>query len=236
MTLSKFLKYAAIGIAIFIYGEFHSHIISPLWKKLMADPDDEEILELICCRQPLNKKWRLCKGIKFDGAFSHGHCTQVLQNLIRSSKRSIHLAVYIFTSRALAEALIKVHKKGVKVCVVIDQSMKISSGSVVSSLLRNGIEVRIYPEGMMHNKLALFDVPFDEASNGKLVAYPSLPNYDAIIALPKHGLTVTGSLNWTNEALNSNRENFIAVSNKKVCETAASEFYDVWKSSIPVKL
>ncbi|MCK4265276.1 hypothetical protein KAW80_02870 [Candidatus Babeliales bacterium] len=116
-----------------------------------------------------------------------------LLNLINKTNKTLWVAVYTFTSKDLAEALIKAKNRGVDVQVITDPySLKAKSGQV-ENLQKNKIPIFVFhPEKanrlfrpLMHNKFAIFD--FGDSQK----------------------FLCTGSLNWTKSALNSNQENII---------------------------
>ncbi len=101
---------------------------------------------------------------------------------IKSSRKSIDVAMFSFFSEKLAGALALAQKNGVKVRMVVDKGQGWQS-QMVKFALDNGIKLRWRTgrtrKGMMHHKFAVFD--------GKLLE--------------------AGTYNWTNSAEKSNAEN-----------------------------
>ncbi len=94
----------------------------------------------------------------------------------------IDAAVYTFTSRPLAQALVDAHNRGVEVRLVLDPSSASSSYGKATYLYNNGIEIKIEKgAGLMHHKFLLID--------------------DSVL--------ITGSFNWTASAESINDENII---------------------------
>lgn len=235
MMLTEFLKYASLGtLGFFIVGEVYYEIMMYLTSKGYFKTISNEINEIVFTGRPLNYNTRLTRNITFQSEPSL-HTTQLLEHIILSAKYTIHLAMYIFTSEPLSQALIKASKSGVQILLVVDKSMKNSSGSKIYNLTHYGIVVKIHESDTMHNKICLIDVPFDEVK-GNIIARTRKPQESKIdhIGVPEAGLTITGSLNWTREALTSNRENFVVTSNKDICEQTAAVFYDLWNTSRPI--
>lgn len=230
MIFLDYAKYAAIGLLGFIVaGEIYHHIIQKLKEKLQAKRKDDEILEIIFCRDEMT--CGLATGISFNKELESTHTQELLENLIMSAQKTIQIAMYIFTNKTLGEALINAHARGVKVSVVVDHSMENSKGSKIHDLHNRGIPIRVFREGTMHLKLCLIDVPYD--TKVKKLVYSTTPTQSEFtpICLPPNGITITGSLNWTREALLNNEENFIVSSNKQLCECSATKFYKIWNSS-----
>jgi len=58
---------------------------------------------------------------ELEVAFSpHGGCTALVVKVINSTKHSIRVLAYSFTSAPIAKALVDAHKRGVDVQVVVD--------------------------------------------------------------------------------------------------------------------
>jgi phosphatidylserine/phosphatidylglycerophosphate/cardiolipin synthase-like enzyme len=238
--LTEFLKYASIGtIGFFIVGETYYGIMMYLKSKGFFEDkkseENEEFNEIFFTGRELNYDSKLARNVKFQSEPSL-HPTQLLEHIILSARYTIHLAMYIFTSEPLAQALIKASKSGVSVQLIVDKSMKNSSGSKIYNLTHYGIAVKIYESDTMHHKICLVDAPFKDSGDGKAleVVRVGRPKNVDRIQIPKHGLTLTGSLNWTRDALTSNQENFVATSNKEICAQTAAVFFELWNASIPL--
>lgn len=232
MPLWTYFKYAVSGLAgIIVIGEIYHYLALKIKEKSgLYDDDEEEINEIVFTQQPVDMQTRLTKAIRFQREPSQ-YSIELIENLIQSARRSIHIAMYIFTSEPISQALAVAHARGVEVLVVVDHSMETASRSQIPRLQGAGITIRISHDSTMHHKLCLIDVPYDE-NKKKLVAPQSTPSLAlAPIRYPKNGVAITGSLNWTRDALLSNRENFLVTSNENVCECSAVEFFDLWNTS-----
>lgn len=229
MLLSKYLKYASIGaIGIIVVGEIYHYCAVKLKENLKLDYGEEQLTEIVFTRQ-LDYNSPLTRKITFQREPVQ-HATEVLENLIlRSAKKSIWVAMYIFTSEPLSQALSHVKSRGIEVKVIIDKSMEHSSGSKIAQMQYAGIEVKIRDVNTLHLKLCLIDVPHDAILSTQASSKSSFRF--SIIRIPKSGLIITGSLNWTREALLSNEENFIVTTNKSICNSSAGVFNELWKTS-----
>ena len=115
---------------------------------------------------------------------------KALITAIESEKKSVKVAIYTFTNKRIAKALVEAKKRGVDVQVLVDPfSVKIASA--VNVLLDGDVPVRVYkPEGkncwspILHHKFCLF-----EESQG----------------------VWTGSYNFTYKAESSNSENAVLI-------------------------
>ena len=235
--LSKFVRYS-LGAAVvgFLVGSEITYWIfaNPLQKQLKSYDENiiEDINEIFFTKQPVNRSTMLTRNMIFrDGEFLV--YVEILRNILLSATKSIHLLMYIFTSKPLADALIEQKRRGVKVFVVVDHSMEGSSNYIIQRLCDEGIDVKIRECTTMHNKVALIDVPYDESKNELVtpaLASKSLKSIEATVHIPKNGLVVTGSMNWTTDGFTKNEENFSVRSNKNVCENAARAFFHIWNS------
>jgi cardiolipin synthase len=82
-----------------------------------------------------------------------------LESLINAARASIHVEIYEFGQRGLADALIDAHYRGVAVTVIDDPS-ELSSAAIAARLRTAGIDVVDYPvrkEMIDHVKLLVVD-------------------------------------------------------------------------------
>jgi len=113
---------------------------------------------------------------------------------IKQEKKSIDAAIYMFTDKAIAQALIDAYVRGVKVAMILDQISMNRFGKGIF-LQNNGVSVSVYrteifnpfSSPIMHHKFFIFGM--NGASNKALVW--------------------TGSFNCTVSASKSNYENVI---------------------------
>jgi phosphatidylserine/phosphatidylglycerophosphate/cardiolipin synthase-like enzyme len=241
MSLSKILKYTAIGVVGFVVaGEIYYKLVEMVKEKLGMPDENREIYESFCtqgqCALRKNyEKSYLVRQMSFEREDSL-FITEVIENLIKSAKRQVHVAMYIFTNRVLCEALKDIQqRRGVKVYVIVDQSMESASGSQVQFMQKCGLNVKIYSRVTMHHKFCLIDAPYSRemeifSSNQNVNVGTTADNFERIV-LPKQGLLITGSLNWTREALSSNAENFIVTSERKLINDYQKFFFDCWNEA-----
>ncbi len=142
-----------------------------------------------------------------------GGCEEAVLAQIDKAHSYIHVAMYAFTSRYLAHALLRAKERGVDVKVVLDATFDgKTSYSKGEYLRRNGISVKdIHPvwrqglreiEGVMHHKFAVID--------GHVV--------------------VTGSYNWTASAERANYENLLVFTDAPSLAAAYErEFQRLWR-------
>ncbi|BAT71926.1 phospholipase D/Transphosphatidylase [Thermosulfidibacter takaii ABI70S6] len=140
----------------------------------------------------------------------NGGCTDAVIYEIDKAKQTIDVAMYAFTSRPIAQALVRAFKRGVRVRVVMDK--KFAQGSRYAKyeyLKRKGIPVKLVSPppgprgrvGLMHHKFAVID--------GKVL--------------------LTGSFNWTASAEKLNYENLLVFYSQRIAALYEKEFKKFWR-------
>ncbi|XP_054036209.1 mitochondrial cardiolipin hydrolase [Dryobates pubescens] len=136
-----------------------------------------------------------------------GDCalSRLLRRLL-SARRSLELCLFAFSSPQLACAVQLLHRRGVRVRVVTDAQSMAMKGSQIGLLRHAGIQVRHDQEsGYMHHKFAIVD--------GRML--------------------LTGSLNWTTQAIQSNRENVLVLEDEEYVKAFLDEFERIWEEFDP---
>lgn len=91
-----------------------------------------------------------------------------------------------------------------------------------------GVEVRIQNDTineLMHHKFLLIDTTTTTNDNAKDDNKSKKPSS----IIPKNGILMTGSMNWTMQALTMNWDNFLISSNKKLIDQYQREFNIIWE-------
>ncbi|XP_013030478.2 mitochondrial cardiolipin hydrolase [Anser cygnoides] len=139
----------------------------------------------------------------------HGDCafSRLLRHLL-SARRSLELCLFAFSSPQLGRAVRLLHHRGVRVRVVTDAQYMALKGSQIGLLRHAGIQVRHDQEsGFMHHKFAIVD----------------------------RKMLITGSLNWTTEAIQNNRENILIMEDAEYVQPFLEEFERIWEIYDPLK-
>jgi phosphatidylserine/phosphatidylglycerophosphate/cardiolipin synthase-like enzyme len=125
---------------------------------------------------------------------------EIIKN-INQAETSINIAMYTFTDKEIALALINAQERGLKVRVFLDRSQIGSTYSISRFLVQNGIKVRISSNNyIMHHKFAIID----------------------------NRLLLTGSYNWTLSANNRNDENLMAIDDPEIIKIFQNQFVNLW--------
>ncbi|KAG8548218.1 hypothetical protein GDO81_026136 [Engystomops pustulosus] len=157
----------------------------------------------LSCSEPL-----LSPGTRCSCPLPHeagGALSQLLRRLL-GARRSLDICVFTFSSPPLARAVLLLHGRGVRVRVITDSDYMAAAGSQIGALRKAGIMVRHnQTSGFMHHKFALLD----------------------------KSIVITGSMNWTMQAIQTNKEN-VLITDDGVCVRAyMEEFERLWEEYDP---
>lgn len=127
-------------------------------------------------------------------------CSEKIIEEINSSKASIYVQAYGFTSKTIADSLIKAHLRGVKVQVILDRSNMSKKGySKLMDLKEAGIDISLdIVPGIAHNKVMIID----------------------------EKKVITGSFNFTDAADKRNSENVIIIEDKETVKQYLNNWYN----------
>jgi len=135
--------------------------------------------------------------------FSPGEmCARRILGLLDGCRRSTDICVFTITDDRITDAVLRGHRRGVKIRVVTDNEKAYDEGSDVRRIASSGIPVRVDDSPYhMHHKFALFD--------GAAV--------------------LTGSYNWTVGAARNNEENLVVSNDRRLLTSFSGEFERLWK-------
>lgn len=169
-------------------------------------------LALVFCAKPDRAPADRTVEIMFS---PRGGVQDALVSEIDRAKREVVVAMYTFSSRELAQALVGARDRGVKVRVVLDGESSRGSFSKSRFLATNGVDVRVDQthlgsggegRGIMHNKFAVID--------GVVVA--------------------TGSYNWTASAEEYNDENLLLIRHApEIVALYSRKFKELYNRAVP---
>ncbi|MBN2331813.1 MAG: DUF1669 domain-containing protein [Deltaproteobacteria bacterium] len=141
-----------------------------------------------------------------------GGAEQVLVEKIDGAKTSIRVAVYTFTNRVLAQALLRAQERGVAVSLILDGNDE-SEYSKGFYLYKRGIDVR-YARGRRRK--------------GKKASFGLMHHKFAVI---DKKTVITGSYNWTASAEQWNYENLLIVNSVELALRYEQEFCELWANT-----
>ena len=127
-------------------------------------------------------------------------CSEKIIEEINSSKVSVYVQAYGFTSKTIADSLIKAHLRGVKVQVILDRSNMSKKGySKLMDLKEAGVDISLdIVPGIAHNKVMIID----------------------------EKKVITGSFNFTEAADKRNSENVIIIEDKETVKQYLNNWYN----------
>uniref|UniRef100_A0A8C6QYE9 Mitochondrial cardiolipin hydrolase n=2 Tax=Nannospalax galili TaxID=1026970 RepID=A0A8C6QYE9_NANGA len=139
------------------------------------------------------------------------HGESSLSRLLRAllaARSSLELCLFAFSSPQLGRAVQLLHQRGVRVRVITDCDYMALNGSQIGLLRKSGIQVRHDQDlGYMHHKFAIVDKK----------------------------VLITGSLNWTTQAIQNNRENVLIMEDAEYVRLFLEEFERIWEEFDPTK-
>ncbi len=149
-----------------------------------------------------------------------GGAEAALEKLLDGARQDIRAALYFFTNRTLAAAVLRAHKRGVKIQVVIDGNNE-SDYSKGYYLRQRGVDVR-YARGLPKK--------YKKRKKSKYrVKKFGLMHHKFMVVDDKY--VATGSYNWTASAEKWNRENLLIINSSSLARKYSVEFKDLWEST-----
>lgn len=131
-----------------------------------------------------------------------------LLEFLNEAKRSLDICMFTISCHELANAALKLHALGIAVRIITNEEHESLSGSQIERFQRDGIQVRDDKTSFfMHHKFVIVD----------------------------GSLLITGSFNWTRQAVTGNRENVLVTNNGEIVEPYVKEFEKLWELYRPGK-
>jgi len=158
----------------------------------------------------MGKKRKPVRGVRgnYVGVyFSPGRgADEIVIGFIDRCEKTLDVAVYSLTHDPIRDALIRAQDRGVQIRVLMDNLQAKSRYADDEALAEAGVPVRVdKSSAAMHHKFAIGD--------GKAV--------------------LTGSFNWTKNAVTRNAENFVIVRMKYIIRPFEREFERLWAENAP---
>jgi len=159
----------------------------------------EEVIKLLADAERFGPPPAACA----DACFSPGAaCRERIQHLFDTAAFSSDICVFTITDDRITEAILRAHRRKVKIRVLTDVDKAADPGSDVDLLARAGVPVAYDSvDKHMHHKFALFD----------------------------GAVLLTGSYNWTRSAAEANEENLIVTRDPPLVAAFREEFERLWK-------
>lgn len=125
-------------------------------------------------------------------------------NMIRTCKKTLDIAIFTFTRDSISNAVKEAFDRKIKVRIIADDVCSNMWGSDIRKLAAYGIFIKTdnSQKYHMHHKFAILD----------------------------ESVVVTGSFNWTAQAIKYNQENILFYENKDIALKYVNEFNRLWNS------
>jgi phosphatidylserine/phosphatidylglycerophosphate/cardiolipin synthase-like enzyme len=151
-------------------------------------------------------------GSQLEIAFSPTDALQSrIVNAINTANTAVQVAMFTFTNDAIGDALIAAHARGVAVEVLLDQVAAGGVGSERDRLCAGGVTVRVENfSGKIHDKYAVIDA-----------------------GTASDPLIITGSTNWTANAVQANDENLLIAHDAGLAGAYAADFARIRSAITP---
>ena len=134
----------------------------------------------------------------------NGGCQEAIISEINRAHKSIDIAMFSFTSREIANALIEAKQRHLKIRITLNIDQIKDPYSKCKFLVSKGINVKFHMgQGLMHNKFAVID----------------------------NLVVLTGSFNWTNTAEKKNAENLLIIKDRELAWKYTKQFKHLWSQS-----
>ena len=157
----------------------------------------------------VNTQWAIIDGTPIQVLFSsEDHVINNLIALVNDAKVNIRFLAFSFTDYPLAQAMIDRSKTGVDVKGVYETFGSSSLGSELDTFLCAGVPARQDGNGsFLHDKIIIID----------------------------NSIVVTGSLNYSSNADESNEENVVILDNAEIAALYLQEFDKLWNQAHDVE-
>ena len=149
------------------------------------------------------EKFYMAKPTIFEVHFFPNPSEEIhLINLISKTKTSLDIAMFTINNVKIASEIKNIFSRGIKLRILTDSECIKMPSSNVYSLAALGISVKIDDSARyhMHHKFCVID----------------------------KSVVVTGSFNWTDQAVNHNQENLLFIENKDLALKYSNEFEKLW--------
>jgi phosphatidylserine/phosphatidylglycerophosphate/cardiolipin synthase-like enzyme len=121
----------------------------------------------------------------------NGGCEKAIISVIDNAKQVIFAQAYGFTSKPIAEALIKAKQRQVFIIIILDKSNVKLPTSQITNFVKSGIPIKIdKSHAIAHDKIMIID----------------------------NSIVITGSYNFTMNAEHNNAENVVIIRDKQIAE------------------
>ncbi|CAK1586500.1 unnamed protein product [Parnassius mnemosyne] len=190
-------------------------------------------------RVPPNRDITICESRELN-------CFKLIK-YIKSARETLDVCMYLITSTEIAEQIIRLGQKHVLVRIVVDSDMAYTAPSQIKRLKEfSFIQVQTSKKSiLMHHKFCIVDGPkaikrkYLLKAHAEKLNVPTEFSKDSVKQTPKNrntkGFVMSGSLNWSTQAMVSNHESVIVTSHPNILSKFEKEFESLWVENEPVR-
>ncbi|XP_063623211.1 mitochondrial cardiolipin hydrolase-like [Cydia splendana] len=187
-----------------------------------------------------NKEITMCESRELN-------CFKLIK-YIKSARETLDVCMYLITSSQIAEQIIRLGQKHVLVRIIVDSDMANTPPSQIKKLKEYSfIQVQTNKKSiLMHHKFCIIDGPKAVKRKNILKMYAEKLNVHAQFKSlnekkqhknrPIKGFVMSGSLNWSTQAMVSNHESVIVTSQQNIVGKFEKEFESLWVEDEPALL
>ena len=174
---------------------------------------------------PRELRGMMYKNILYENATKEGAGLQKLRNRLLKAVKSIDICLFNITSDQLTHSVCECIDRGVKVRLIIDGSAA-ESNIQVQKFRSSGAFVRSSWKPEPATVPSQHSGDNAAATNGDYLMHHKF-------AIIDNYLLITGSFNWTMQALMGNNENIIITTENKLVIPFEEEFENLWEKFDP---
>ncbi|CAH2091476.1 unnamed protein product [Euphydryas editha] len=186
---------------------------------------------------PPNKDVTICESRELN-------CFKLIK-YIKSARETLDVCMYLITSSEIAEQIIRLGQRHVLVRIVVDSDMANTPPSQIKKLQEYSfIRVQTNKKSiLMHHKFCIIDGPKAIQRKNLLKNYAEKLNIHSQFVKQNvkpsknkyiKGFVMSGSLNWSTQAMVSNHESVIVTSNANIVNKFEKEFESLWVEDEPI--
>ena len=152
----------------------------------------------------INSSYLMPKPTVFEVHFFPNPSNEVyVLKMLSTCKTSMDIAIFTMTNQRIANVISSLYSRGVKCRIIADDECCKMWGSNIYSLAALGIPVKTDDSVRyhMHHKFAVID----------------------------NSVVITGSFNWTAQAVGHNQENVLFIENKQLAKLYTEEYNRLWE-------
>jgi phosphatidylserine/phosphatidylglycerophosphate/cardiolipin synthase-like enzyme len=146
---------------------------------------------------PAKTPYRVCFSPK-------GNCENTILHLINNAKKSLYIQSYSFTSKKIAQALIRAKRNGVEIKMIVDRSLfdPEDNHSYIKPILAAGIPVWVDNEvSIQHNKVIIVDQEILETGSYNYTVSANRYNAENVLIIKSPDLALLYLNNWRKRQL-----------------------------------